>query len=100
MEGRGTAGGDRAGATPGASGRDRAGTAKLRVYAWLRRQRPDLAARDIELDGVTSVGGLFEAVNLAPPEEAIILVNDRRAELTTPLRGGDTVCVFPMLGGG
>jgi len=74
--------------------------AKLRVYAWLRRQRPDLAAREVALDGIDSVRGLFDAVDLAPPDEAIILVNDRRADLASPVRGGDTVCVFPMLEGG
>lgn len=76
------------------------GTARLRVYALLRQQRPDLAAREVALDGIDSVGGLFDAVNLVPPEEAIILVNDRRAGPATPVRGGDTVCVFPMLEGG
>jgi molybdopterin converting factor small subunit len=84
----------------GAANTGQAGAVTLRVYAWLRRTRPDLAARDVALGGIDSVGGLFDAVNLAPPDEAIIMVNDRRAELTTPVRGGDTVCVFPMLEGG
>lgn len=76
------------------------GTATLRVYAWLRQQRPDLALREVELDGIDTIKGLFDAVDLAPPEEAIVLVNDRMAGLTAPVRGGDTVCVFPMLEGG
>jgi sulfur carrier protein ThiS len=76
------------------------GTARLRVYAWLRKQRPDLAARDVELGGTASVQGLLDAVHLAPPEGAIILVNDRRAEPSSAVRPGDTVSVFPMLEGG
>jgi sulfur carrier protein ThiS len=76
------------------------GTARLRVYAWLRQQRPDLASRDVELGSVDSVQGLLDAVRLAPPEGAIILVNDQRAEPSSSVRGGDTVCVFPMLEGG
>jgi len=76
------------------------GTARLRVYAWLRQQRPDLAARDVELGTIDSVQGLLDAVHLAAPEGAIILVNDRRAEPDAPVRGGDTVSVFPMLEGG
>ena len=76
------------------------GTARLRVYAWLRQQRPDLAARDVEVGASGSVQGLLDAVHLAPPEGAIILVNDRRAEPSSPVHGGDTVSVFPMLEGG
>jgi sulfur carrier protein ThiS len=76
------------------------GTARLRVYAWLRQQRPDLAMRDVELGGIGSVQGLLDAVQLEPPEGAIILVNDHRAEATSAVREGDTVSVFPMLEGG
>lgn len=76
------------------------GTARLRVYAWLRMQRPDLAARDVELGSDATVQGLLEAVQLEAPEGAIILVNDRRAEGDAPVRGGDVVSVFPMLEGG
>jgi molybdopterin converting factor small subunit len=76
------------------------GTARLRVYAWLRRQRPDLAAKDIEVGPTGSVQGLLEAVRLEAPEGAIILVNDQRAGLSTPVHPGDTIGVFPMLDGG
>ena len=34
------------------------------MYAWLRQQRPDLAARDVELGTVESVQGLLDAVHL------------------------------------
>jgi sulfur carrier protein ThiS len=76
------------------------GTARLRVYAWLRQQRPDLAARDVEVGASASVQELLDAVQLVPPEGAIILVNDQRAEPSSPVRAGDTVNVFPMLEGG
>ena len=76
------------------------GTARLRVYAWLRQQRPDLAARDVEVGASASVQALLDAVQLVPPEGAIILVNDQRAEPSSPVNEGDTVNVFPMLEGG
>ena len=75
-------------------------TARLRVYAWLRQQRPDLAARDVEVGAAGLVQDLLNAVQLALPEGAIILVNDRRAKPSSPVRGGDVVSVFPMLEGG
>jgi sulfur carrier protein ThiS len=75
-------------------------TARLRVYAWLRQQRPDLASRDVEVGPSDSVQGLLDAVHLAAPEGAIILVNDQRAEPSSPVHGGDSVSVFPMLEGG
>jgi molybdopterin converting factor small subunit len=76
------------------------GTARLRVYAWLRQQRPDLAARDVEVGTAGVVQDLLDAVQLALPEGVIILVNDRRAEPSSPVRVGDVVNVFPMLEGG
>jgi len=78
----------------------RAGTARLRVYAWLRKQRPDLAMRDVEVGASGTVQGLLDAVQLQPPEGAIIFVNDHRAEPSSAVRGGDAVSVFPMLEGG
>jgi molybdopterin converting factor small subunit len=75
-------------------------TARVRVFAWLRKQRPDLAARDIELGGIGSVQGLLDAVQLEAPEGAIIFVNDRQAEPSSAVRAGDTVSVFPMMEGG
>jgi hypothetical protein len=84
----------------GAPEGDRTDTVKLRVYAWLRQQRPDLSARDVVVGTSVSVQGLLDAVSLAPPEGAIILVNDRRADPSSPVRGGDVVSVFPMLEGG
>ena len=76
------------------------GTARIRVYAWLRQQRPDLAARDVAVGASGSVQGLLDAVDLAAPEGAIILVNDQRADPSSPVHGGDIVSVFPMLEGG
>jgi molybdopterin converting factor small subunit len=73
---------------------------RLRVFAWLRRQRPDLAARDVELGRIGSIQGLLDAVQLVPPEGVIILLNDLRAGPSTPVHAGDTVSVFPMLEGG
>jgi hypothetical protein len=76
------------------------GTARLRVYAWLRKQRPDLAARDVEVGAAGVVQDLLDAVGLVPPEGVIILVNDLRAGPSSPVRAGDVVSVFPMLEGG
>lgn len=76
------------------------GTVRLRVFAWLRKQRPDLADRDVEIGVDATVQGLLDAVRLVPPEGAIVIVGDREAGLSTPLRDGDTLSVFPMLEGG
>lgn len=76
------------------------GTVRLRVFAWLRMQRPDLADRDVEIGVDATVQGLLDAVRLVPPEGAIVIVGDRQAGPATPLRDGDTLSVFPMLEGG
>ncbi len=75
-------------------------TARLRVYAWLRQERPDLAARDVELGGIATVQGLLDAVHLEAPEDAIILVNGQLADPSTPVHSGDAVSVFPLMEGG
>ena len=84
----------------GAPDGGRAGTVTLRVYAWLRQQRPDLASSEIGLPAAASVQALLDVVQLVPPEGAIIIVNDQRAEPSSPVHAGDTVNVFPMLEGG
>jgi sulfur carrier protein ThiS len=84
----------------GTPDRGRADTVMLRVYAWLRQQRPDLASREVALPAAGSVQALLDTVQLTPPEGAIIFVNDQRAEPSSPVRAGDTVNVFPMLEGG
>lgn len=76
------------------------GTVRLRVFAWLRKQRPDLADRNVEIGVDATVQGLLDAVRLVPPEGAIVIVGDQQAGLSTPLRDGDTLSVFPMLEGG
>jgi len=76
------------------------GMVRLRVFAWLRQQRRDLASRDIELPAAATVQGMLDAVQLALPEGVIILVNDLRASTSSPVRAGDVVSVFPMLEGG
>jgi hypothetical protein len=43
---------------------------------------------------------VLDAVRFQAPEGAIILVNDQRAEPSSPVHAGDTVNVFPMLEGG
>jgi sulfur carrier protein ThiS len=84
----------------GDPGGSRAGTVKLRVYAWLRQQRPDLALCEVALPAAASVQALLDAVQFQAPEGAIILVNDQRAEPFSPVHAGDAVNVFPMLEGG
>jgi molybdopterin converting factor small subunit len=76
------------------------GTVRLRVFAWLRKQRPDLDGRTVGLEAAATVQGLLDTVRFVPPEGAIIIVSDRQAGPGTPLRDGDTVSVFPMLEGG
>lgn len=72
----------------------------LSLYATLRKKRQDLVDRDsIETSGNT-VGNLLDELDLTAEEAAIVFVNDKRAGLESAIQDGDTIKIFPMLGGG
>ena len=72
----------------------------VRLFAQYREGRFRSGSRDYP-EG-TTVGAVIEAVGIderaSPP--GVILVNGRRAERSRLLQEGDTVSIFPMVGGG
>jgi molybdopterin converting factor small subunit len=69
--------------------------ANLRDYAPTGRGNFELslAARATVID-------VFAALRIPATVEAVILVNGRRADQTTPLAAGDEVTLFPPMEGG
>jgi molybdopterin converting factor small subunit len=51
------------------------------------------------VDGIT-VGGILEALNINKKEVGVLLVNFRHAETDYRLKEGDTLSIFPLIGGG
>jgi len=50
-------------------------------------------------DGIT-VGSILEALNINKKEAGVLLVNSRHAETDYRLKEGDTLSLFPVIGGG
>lgn len=76
-----------------------AGQVEIRLYASLRKWKPAPVTR-WELSGVKTVGDLLTENAIPEDEVAIIMINGTRGRLDTPLAHGDSVSLFPLIGGG
>jgi len=72
----------------------------ISLYATLRKRRSDLANRGSVTTKATTVGELLDEIHITKVEAAIVFVNEKRATLESELQDGDTVSIFPILGGG
>lgn len=71
---------------------------KVKLFATLRRGRRKEVG--LELAAGAAVRQVMEALNIPEEDVAILLVNGRDATLTESLAEGDTVSIFPPVGGG
>ena len=76
----------------------------VKLYASLRRYRPDLALGESFTcaisNGATVEQLLAELLKVTPGEVAIPLVNGVKVELSHRLADGDNVALFPPIAGG
>jgi sulfur carrier protein ThiS len=70
------------------------------LYATLRKRRSGLVNRGPVTTKATTVGELLDEIRIPKDEAAIVFVNDNRATLESCVEDGDTVRIFPVLGGG
>ena len=73
-------------------------TIEARLFATLREGRGKIV--HVELDEGARVADLAERLGISPVEIAILLVGGRDARLDRALADGDTVSIFPPVGGG
>jgi molybdopterin synthase sulfur carrier subunit len=70
----------------------------VKLFATLRKDRFD--EKDLELpDGVTA-GEIIDMLAIPPTEVTLIFINGRHSAPETKLTGGDTLALFPPIGGG
>jgi len=69
--------------------------ANLRDYSPVGR-----GSFDLGLEAGATVADLVASLHLPPVVQAVVLVNGRRAEPTTPLAPEDAVTMFPPMEGG
>ncbi len=75
---------------------------KVKLFSSLREGREkEVCTKECtyDLTGNDTVEQAVEALNVNKDEIKILLVNGLDAELTTSLKDGDTVSVFPPTGG-
>jgi molybdopterin converting factor small subunit len=70
----------------------------VKLFATYRQGRFDVA--ELERPEGTTVARLLEELELPIPELGFVLVRGRHAELSRALAAGDTVSIFPKVGGG
>jgi sulfur-carrier protein len=70
----------------------------VKLFATYRQGRFDVA--ELERPEGTTVGRLLEELELPLPELGFVLVRGRHAEVGQALAAGDTVSIFPKVGGG
>jgi len=70
----------------------------VKLFATLRQGRFKVETSDYP-EG-TTIRQIIEELAIPEEELALILVNGRDAELEQPLQNGDTLALFPPVGGG
>lgn len=70
----------------------------VKLFAGFRAGRFD--ATQLERPEGTTVRAVVDELRLPHDEIGILLVRGRHAELDTPLAAGDTLSIFPRVGGG
>jgi len=72
---------------------------RLRLFASLQKWLPDNPI-DHEIVSPRTIGEFLQEKEVPEDVVAIILCNGNRADLTRPLADGDSLEIFPLLGGG
>jgi sulfur carrier protein ThiS len=72
---------------------------EMRLYASLQKWGPTPTAVH-ELAGNLTVSDLVREKGIPESEVAIIFINGKREQLASTLTDGDTVSLFPLIGGG
>ncbi len=70
----------------------------IKLFATLRTGR--FGTETTECGPGTTVAHIVEKLKIPNDEVAIIFINGRHAELIQELRDGDTLSLFPPVGGG
>lgn len=82
-------------------------TATIKLYSVLARHLPPGADKNtapIQVDDAATVSGLIDSLNLPPQHCHLVLLNGvfipPEARLTTPVREGDALAIWPPVAGG
>ena len=70
----------------------------VKLFATFRTGRFDIEERDYP--GGTTVGAIVDDLQLPREQLGILMINGRHVELDRVLADGETLAIFPLVGGG
>jgi molybdopterin converting factor small subunit len=73
-------------------------TLKVKLFATFREGRFDVA--DLDVPPGATLGDLIDGLGIGREQVGILLVGGRHAELAHVPVAGETVSIFPLVGGG
>lgn len=71
----------------------------LRLFASLAQRMPENSDRFVISPGTTA-GEVLSVLGISENDAKLVFINNRRVELTSILKDGDRLGVFPPVGGG
>ena len=72
---------------------------QIKLFATLQEFMP-VSAENYPIETGTTVGGLLQHLDIPPNKIKLVFIDGVRAELTSILKGGERVGIFPPVGGG
>ena len=72
----------------------------VNLYAGFRRKVGGQSSVDVSIEAGQTIEQLLEQLGVPLEETRIIFCNNRLTDRTQPLGGGETIGVFPAIGGG
>jgi molybdopterin synthase sulfur carrier subunit len=75
------------------------GRIEMRLYASLQKWKSP-PVTEYEPAGIGTVRDLLKESGIPEGEVAIVMVNGKRGQLDSALQHGDSVSLFPLIGGG
>ncbi len=71
---------------------------EVKLFAYFRDNR--FKIKSIDLATKTSVKEVITELGINPEEVGVTMINGRHCQLDTTLNAGDSLGIFPMIGGG
>ena len=72
---------------------------QIKLFATLQRFMP-VSAEKYAIDAGTTIRSLLQQLEIPEDKAKLIFIDGLKAELTTVLKGGERIGIFPPVGGG
>jgi sulfur-carrier protein len=70
----------------------------VKLFASFQKGR--FVMRQLDLAPEATVGDVVDSLAIPRPEIGVVMVDGRHADFSRPLAAGETLAIFPVIGGG